>query len=326
MTGISLTYTNPGNRSVFGKEYGVRSFFMVKPFKSLSSPFYLKFSLGLSYFTKFYDALENPENKAIGSSLTWNFQAFIYKSWDINDAIRINLGAGYLHDSNGHTQLPNAGLNKAMFSMSATSFFNRKRNVSEKKIVNREQENRNIYFLNVRNGWGMHELGGTFGPVGGTQEGVYSLALSGGIIFNNHIKVRSGLTYRFYEQYYDFINTQNLPEYSDNPLANASNFNFFIGCEFLIGHFGIDVEGGLNLYKPFYKEYHERFNHKGHLKYVLNKLFSSRLGLKYYLYNTHERLKNNFFIGANINANFGQADFSEINIGYTRLLNAEVSQ
>lgn len=322
MTGISISYLNPGNSNVFGRELSLKPFFMFNPVKSLKSPVYLKFSLGLSYFTDFYDSVDNPENKAVGSHFTWGFQAFLYKSWDIDQALRINLGAGYLHESNGHVQLPNAGLNMAMFSISATSFFERNSG-DVSNPPNNSKNNKNSYFFNLRNGLGLHELGGTFGPPGGPKKEVYSLALSGGIIFNNYIKVRSGLTYRFYEQYYDYIIENELEEYSDEPFLNAGNLNFFVGCEFLVGHFGLDIEGGLNLYKPFYKEFHQRFRNSNHLKYVLKKLFSSRMGLNLYLFNTHDRPKNNFFIGANINANFGHADFSELSIGYTRLLNDE---
>ena len=322
MTGISVYYSNPGNNNVFGREVGVKPFFMFNPVKSLKNPFYFKFSLGLSYFTEYYGKTGNSENKAVGSPFTWNFQAFLYKSWNINQALRINLGAGYLHSSNGHIQLPNAGLNKAMFSISATRFF--KRNSENVSIhPDNSKNNKNRFFYNLRNGLGIHELGNAFGPTGGPKKGVFSLALSGGVIFNNHIKLRSGLTYRFYEHYYDYIITEEIPGYSDKPFVNATNLNFFIGCEFLVGHFGLDVEGGLNMYKPFYNEFFQRFQSGGHFKYILKNYFSSRLGLNLYLYNTHERPKNNFFIGANINANFGQADFSELSVGYTRLLNKE---
>ncbi|MDE5420378.1 hypothetical protein L3073_16700 [Ancylomarina sp. DW003] len=106
------------------------------------------------------------------------------------------------------------------------------------------------------------------------------------------------------------------PDYIDSPSWNASNIYFHLGSEFLIGHFGLDIEGGLNLYKPFYKEYYETHGSSNELKYKLKKYFSSRMGLNFYIINTNKLPKNNFFIGANINANFGQADFTELNFGY----------
>ena len=41
------------------------------------------------------------------------------------------------------------------------------------------------------------------------------------------------------------------------------------------------------------------------------------MGLKYYLWSTTNSPKDNMYIGAHINANLGQADFTELSIGYT---------
>ena len=51
-------------------------------------------------------------------------------------------------------------------------------------------------------------------------------------------------------------------------------------------------------------------------KYKLKKAILARLGLKYYLFNNNQSPKSNIFIGATINANLGQADFTELSIGY----------
>ncbi len=49
--------------------------------------------------------------------------------------------------------------------------------------------------------------------------------------------------------------------------------------------------------------------------YKLKSLFPTRLGVKLYLFNTNKIPKNNLYIGANINANYTQADFSELSLG-----------
>ncbi len=318
MTGIGFSYTELGNKSAFGSEISIKPFIMINPAKNLEHPFYFKFGLGMAYYSRIYNQETNPQNKAVGSHFTWDFQAFLYKCWYVNPHLMLNVGAGYLHESNGHIQLPNAGLNKAMISFSATTFFNKVRPEAFrlKEFDRSPMQN----FLNIRNGFGLHEFGNTFGPVGGEKKGVYSLAVSGGIIFNRHVKVRGGFTFRFYEHYYDYIEQNNIEQYSENPYLSSSNVLFFLGSEFLVGHFGLDIEGGINLYKPFYRDFFEIFSGNRHLKKHLKNLFTSRLGLNIYLFNTHNNPKNNFFIGGNINANFGQADFSEINVGYTRRL------
>ncbi len=78
----------------------------------------------------------------------------------------------------------------------------------------------------------------------------------------------------------------------------------------------MDAELGLNLFKPFYQEFNNKFEDDSDFEYWLKKTFVTRLGLKRYAINTSKNPKNNLFLGAHINANFGQADFSELSIGY----------
>ena len=78
----------------------------------------------------------------------------------------------------------------------------------------------------------------------------------------------------------------------------------------------MDAEIGINLYKPFYPEHSSEFEYDSSFKYWLKKTFVTRLGLKLYAINTSKNPKHNVFLGAHINANFGQADFSELSIGY----------
>ena len=50
------------------------------------------------------------------------------------------------------------------------------------------------------------------------------------------------------------------------------------------------------------------------------KLVATRLGMNLYLFDTNKLPQHNFFVGANINANLGKADFTEFSIGYTYTL------
>ena len=315
-TGISLSYSNLGNDSILGKAYGIMPFIQFRPWGSRQKSWLLKFGIGGSYFSKSFR--QSDQNLAIGSHLTWSFQAFLYRDLLTLNRLDFKIGAGYLHSSNGHTQLPNMGLNSAQLSLSCR--WNSRPLLSNKKdnLIGSNTDVNKLFFINVRTGLGIHEYGGKSKPVGGKKGNVYSAALSGGILFKKHLKVRAGLTYRFYEHYRDQIRESENTKFIDSPSWNASNIYFHLGSEFLIGHFGLDIEGGLNLYKPYYKEYYK--THGGsasEIKYKLKKYFSSRMGLNFYLINTNKMPKNNFFIGANINANFGQADFSELSFGYT---------
>ena len=92
---------------------------------------------------------------------------------------------------------------------------------------------------------------------------------------------------------------------------------------------------GINFFKPFYKIDWQL--NKGYTNFpngietiVAGKLNSyykikhrifSRMGLKYYLFDTNRAVKHNVFVGGFINANLGQADFSEFTIGYVHRFN-----
>ncbi len=315
-TGVSFSYSNFGNDSVLGKSYGIMPFIQFHPWGHLQKTWSLKFGMGGSYFTRSY--ADSEQNLAIGSKLTWSFQAFLYRELFTLNRINFLVGAGYLHSSNAHTKLPNMGLNSAHVSLACQ--WNSRTLISKKKDIylGTDVDSDRRYFINVRTGLGIHEYGGKSEPVGGASGKVYSTALSGGILFKEHLKVRAGFTYRFYEHYYDQIEKTANPDFIDSPSWNASNIYFHLGSEFLIGHFGLDIEGGLNLFKPYYSEYYKTYGGgASEVKYKLKKYFSSRMGLNLYFINTNKMPKNNFFIGANINANFGQADFSEMNFGYT---------
>lgn len=311
-TGLAFFGSNLGNNKIYGNQFSLSPYIQFK-LKNKKNPFYIKLAIGASYFTTHFDSISNTDNVAIGSGFTWGFQAFLYKSIYHNNGLHLRLGGGYSHASNGHTQLPNFGLNSGLLSLAA-QFYNPKK--EPKDLLSISKQKSKSIFINFRQGIGFHELGGTAEPIGGTKREVYTSALSLGIIFNKHLKVRTGFAYRYYEQYNNYIETTQNADYISAPKINSSNIYFFIGSEFLMGHIGLDVMGGLNLYKPFYKEFNTIYEKNEGTTYYLKKLFASRMGLNLYLINTNKLPQHNFFIGTHINANFGQADFTEFNIGY----------
>ena len=319
-TGVSLSYSDFTNRKIFGNEISVIPYILINLSKKRLQSWYLKFGLGASYFTKYYDEVNNPTNRVIGSRLNWTFQSFVYRSVLVTKHIHMKLGAGYWHSSNGHTTLPNFGLNAAMITF-ATQFYvnpvNKRFYESNEFKIDKTKH----FFLNFRGGFGMHELGGASGPTGGPKKNVYTFTVGAGLLLKHHLKINSGFAYRFYQHYYDEIIAADLSEFSDHPGWNASNIGFFLGVEWLIGHVGMEVTGGLNIYKPFFeKHYRDYAISENDTEYWLKQLFSTRLGLNLYLLNTNKLPENNFFIGGHINANFGQADFSEISLGFVRMI------
>lgn len=92
----------------------------------------------------------------------------------------------------------------------------------------------------------------------------------------------------------------------------------------------VDLKIRLNVYKPFYKidwqlyegciqfVYGKEIIVLGEMDsyYQIKKHVFSRMGLKYYFMDIDSSSKHNTYIGAFINANLGQANFSELTVGY----------
>ncbi len=307
--GISLAFSQLGNQSIFGDEIDLIPYIAFNTTRRQKKTWYFKLGIGASYFTTHYDTLRNPQNYAIGNPFTWAFKLFFYRTLFITDKYDFFLSGGYCHSSDGHTALPNLGLNSALIGIGAQF---RQRPVRPDFVYTEKNREKNphSYFLQVRTGEGFHARGSPYGPVETPKYGVFSTAVSAGVILNNHIKLRSGLTYRNYGELMDY---QSVP-YS---VWQSSNVFFSIGCELLVGHFGLDMEGGINLYKPFYYQFYKSYEGSTtSTVYYLKSIFPVRLGLNYYIISPYKYSRMNVFIGANIDANFGQADFSELSIGY----------
>jgi hypothetical protein len=228
----------------------------------------------------------------------------------------INIGAAYIHHSNGHTQLPNLGLNSFLAGISSTLFLSPLQDIHLEAYERPGPKRTKQYFVEFRNGLGVHEIGGPDSPLEKLKKSVWSTSLGGGAIFKRLIKVKIGLIYRFYHHYFNYIQTYQPVEYSKNPVVNSSSLIIYGGCELLLGHVGLDTEIGINLYKPFYKTHSRYFEDDSKTSYTFKRIFASRLGIRCYAWSKNKNPKHNIFIGAYINANFGQADFSEFSLGF----------
>jgi len=329
-TGFSIGVNDFGNSDEIG--YSV-SFIPFLEFNVLKNKnLYLNTGLGTSVFTKKYNSINNANNKSITTNINWAFRLFFHYRIFHSKKIEWRLGFGYFHQSNGHVRLPNEGLN-SLFA-STTFQLNYKAEtqlkVEEDFVTDVREKSQNTY-ISVRTGLGANVLSKNIN----TPRPVYTLAVSMGKTYNKTFKYGGGIYYRFYKQYYDHIVSEGelineeYPHFKEKPYQCASNINVFGSLEVLLGHIALELELGYNIYKPFYVidrkvgqayTYYvrgEEFYALGDLDftYKLKQNISSRLGLKYYFLTNENKNPYNFFLSANINANFGQADFNEISLG-----------
>ena len=326
-TGISLFYSSIGNEKIFGDEYSIMTFIAFNVFNQKEKPIYFKLSLGAAYFTTYYDSISNRRNVNIGSPFKWSFQAGAYKTISEKPGMNLKLGLIFSHASNGHTQLPNFGLNSALLSLSAQFY---KKDLTTYQLTNevvKPEKKSKSRDIGISYGLGFHEYGDKDGPVGGEKKLVHSTSIFTGKTINHHFRWGYGATYRYYDVYYHQIMTRNLTDYTNSPKKYASNLVVHANAELLMGHISMNVELGINVYKPFYKQYEKDFplnkQFEGYMKFksYFKKGFSTRLGLNLYAINANKLPKHNFYIGPYIKANAGQADFSELSFGYIYRIN-----
>ncbi|MFZ5554552.1 MAG: acyloxyacyl hydrolase, partial [Bacteroidota bacterium] len=288
-TGIAVSFCQPGNDTVFGNNINVYPYITINTAKKRDRIFDFKFGLGASYYTLHYDSLTNPENEDIGSHFTWFFYAFINKQWKLNDHNELYLGAGFMHSSNGHTQLPNYGLNMAVANIGIQHFFSYYR--PDQRVLTDIATNKMKYYkyykdfkwgIWLRSGLGFHERGNTTGPVGGKKYAVYSQAVGATLTYNHFTRFRGGFTYKFYDSYYDYILNDTVTY--EHPKREASALTLFLGTEFLIGRIAIDLEGALHLYRPFYYKFFHTYEKESDFEYFLKNLFVTKVGLNAYLF------------------------------------------
>lgn len=337
-TGLSFGYTDFGNLDSLGIALTVLPFIEFKAFRS--NRFKVLTGMGASYFTKKYNPETNPKNQAVTTDLTWAFRLYLYYQFLSTKEIDWRLGLGYSHHSNGHTKLLNQGYNSFLLSLSADikNPLNRSRKIVSKKLPIYQKTVYSYYAF--RAGLGQNVFGLAFND----KKNVYTIAGELGRVYNNTFKVGIGFYYRFYKGYYDYIKgNESLVQtgrefdyFKGNPWYYASNLGVSIHGEVFLNHWGIDLQLGFNLHKPAYKmdyRINEGWDNApreipnswllGELDSGYKKKFriSSRLGLKYYLIGMEKAPKDNFYIGGHLNANLGQADFTELSLGYVHSFN-----
>lgn len=332
-TGLTLSYVDLGNSEHLGKAITLVPFIDFNILNRWTRRLNLKVGLGASYFNVIYDSIENPNNMAISTHVTWAFRSNLYYRLLENDNYNLKLGLGYFHNSNGHVRLPNQGLNTFLVSVYSELKFNKQLESDLKVDSSSVASNRTSQrFYTARVGLGKKVLS----KYSTDKKDVYAFAASTGKIINKTFKYGYGFYYRFYEDYYDYIKDDEklvnelYPEFKEHPVKYASNIGIFANGELLLSHVGIEFELGFNLYKPAYKidwqineeKYVNNVYQLGELNwyYKLKKSISSRLGAKLYAVNTNKAPRHNVFLGAFINANFGQADFTELTLGYVYCL------
>lgn len=334
-TGLSFGVTDFGNRDSLGIALTALPYIEFNAFGS--DKWKVLTGIGASYFSKKFNAETNPQNQAVTTDITWAFRMYLLYRFLASKNIDWRVGLGYSHHSNGHTRLLNQGYNSFLLSVSA-ALKNPLKHPGLPTDPSKQVYGKTVYdYMALRGGLGQNVFALAFND----RKNVYTFSGEYGRVYNNTFKIGIGFYYRFYQHYYNYIKgNESLVQpgrefdyFRSDPWYYATNLGISLHGEIFLNHVGIDLQLGFNLHKPAYKlewRINEGWDNTPRViskTWVLGELdgtykkkyrISSRLGLKYYLIGMEKAPKNNFYIGAHLNANLGQADFTELSLGYVR--------
>jgi hypothetical protein len=221
------------------------------------------------------------------------------------------MGISVSHCSNGHYQVPNVGMNLLSAFVGLVyhpvafpkHFERRQIQVPAGKIK-----------FNVRAGMGVHVLARTLGPAGTPKYAIYATDFYLSRLYGKASNVHAGIEINHYNSYYNYIVKYDF--FADHQKLRASVVTAYLAHELMIGHFSLLTQGGINVYNQFYNNYIKMYLSERGMKTELKKYISARLGVQYYLFDPKYCSRSNIYLGAYIKANFGQADFTCVQLGY----------
>lgn len=309
--GAEIIYADLGNSAELGYALGFIPCLDIRT-KGESGKWRFKIGFGVAYFNKPFDPVTNSKNYYIGSSVV-NMTHFSFRRENkINDNLACVFGLSMIHSSNGHTTLPNVGLN--MFSIDAGILFSKK----EKKKSFEYVENKHINAYTFKFGVGVHEFGETEKAVGGPNYPSYHFSFWYNRSFKRIHSLQAGVILAYYTSFYDYITNQEV--YSSSQRLRSNTGIAFIGHEFIFGKFGLVTQGGIYFYNPFFRELKKLEGTWGSTSMKLESVFSNRLGLNFYPFkkrNTLNDIRKQLSMGIYIKTNLFQADLFEYSISYT---------
>lgn len=148
--GFSCYFWNYGNPSQLGN--GVITTGYVEPFFGFNKKFNfsLRAGAGFSFLSRPYDSINNLDNMAYGTKISFPLIIAANLNYKINDKFIINYSLNYNHISNGGIKQPNKGLNYPTMSVGLDYYF---RNFN---FIKREKTNwkelfpqRNHYYFSI---------------------------------------------------------------------------------------------------------------------------------------------------------------------------------
>jgi hypothetical protein len=217
---LNLIYVNFGNE-VLGSAFSLvpELHFTLTSYKRLLLN--LQFGTGIAYLTKPYDAVDNPNNNAIGSNLnnTSSLKFGIEYPW--NDRFTTSLSTGIVHFSNGLSSSPNSGINIYGASFNINYKFTVRQLKDKESITTRNAEESLTYrkwIIDAQYHYGFTEHTTTGGP----KYVVQAVSLGAGYRYKEYMTVLVGAEYEYNDRAYTFFKRNFETEEDSRRMAKRS--------------------------------------------------------------------------------------------------------
>lgn len=289
--GATFLFFRHGDNEVFGNAYllmGVAKFWIVR---NRFVDFYVRAGSGIAIVPRHFDLIDNPKNKAIGSTL--NSSAQLKLGIDIKPVNNFHIitGVCFTHYSNSAVQLPNLGVNTpaVFFGVRYFPVTNNKFSYNRAKWNKPDKKNE----VMLKFGLGFREKQTYNGP----KYPLYSFTANYARYTSIVNKVLAGVTLDWDQAEYEYVVIQEI-ETKYKRGASGLRFSMFVGDEVLIGRIGLYFIAGFDLF-PIVKPYFPY----------------TKIGANYYFISVGKKKYTKFFIGTNLKSNLFVAQYYEMATG-----------
>lgn len=281
-----------GNDEVLGKSFVIQPVFKQTIFHKKNFTLDYNVGVSLAYFTKIFSFNQNPQNTAVGSHLSSTSNIGLAITHTILQKWAYTAGIGLSHFSNGNTSSPNLGINIP------AAFVGVSYKIAERQAAPIIKDSLPILSKKIypafKIAYGYSEALAPNGP----KYPFYS----GSFFLNKNIKpwfrLRAGSELFYSQKAKEAMSDLQVEAKS---LQNSTwGLAVFAGGELLIGHLSLVMQGGPNILQPFQMKYR----------------IYSKIGLQYYPFDTQLRPRKQIYAGVYVHAHAGEADFTEVGIGY----------
>lgn len=278
-SGISISFWDFDNKEVLG--YGISTMYYLQPVFAAGNKlsFSVRAAMGLSYQSKPYDAVNNPNNLSYSTYVAFPLQLGAAIHYKFAAKWKIDLNVVYNHISNGGMKEPNKGINWPTAGIGVSRYF-REPVFPDRVKTDWRKENQDTDRLDITIFGTYHQPSPKFYLISGGLEIKYARRIGR----LNNLSVGSEWMYDNGQAYLS----------TDTQKVDGNNLGVAIGNEFILGKFLFGQQFAIYLIKPETRseDLYQRYS----LVYYINPSFSAGISLK---------------------AHGHVADFADIRIGYT---------